>query len=95
MRINIQKDQISYNATTKTFSVSGKRVKFGTKYTLVNDLTGNTMDFYLSHSTGSEWEPETKWVYHSGKGYILEVGNDDVTPQTVTEYLRGKNINND
>jgi len=90
MLINIQKDQISYNASTKTFSVSGKRVKFGTKYTLVNSLTGNTMDFWLSHSTGSEWEPETKWVYQNEEGYTLEVGNDDVTSKHAENYLRAK-----
>jgi len=90
MLINIQKDQISFNAATKTFSVSGKRVKFGTQYTLVNELTGNTMDFDLTHSTGSEWEPETKWVYQSEEGYTLEVGNDDVTPKHAENYLRAK-----
>ena len=90
MNISIQKDQISYNASNKTFSVSGKRVKFGTTYTLINDLTGNTMDFNLSHSTGSEWEPGTKWVYKNENGYTLEVGNDDVTPKHAENYLRAK-----
>lgn len=90
MNISIQKDQISYNASNKTFSVSGKRVKFGTKYTLTNELTGNTMDFYFSYNTGSEWDPETKWVYTNEKNYILEVGNDDVTPKHAENYLKAK-----
>ena len=91
--ISIQQNGITYNNKSKSFYVSGKKVKFATTYSVTNDLTGRTLDFKFDHATGSEWDPETIWVYKSSCGnYTLNVGNDDVTPQQVEDYLRSKTI---
>jgi hypothetical protein len=81
----------SYNATTKTFYASGKRIKFDTCYSLLNIKSNKTMEFDFTHSTGSEWDPKTLWVYKSKCGnYILHVGNDEVTPAHAQAYLNHK-----
>ena len=81
----------SYNVETKTFYVSEKHTKFDTSYSLVNNKTGKSMEFDLSHSTGPEWDPKTLWVYKSICGnYTLHVGNDEVTPAHAQAYLDHK-----
>ncbi|MBW3020936.1 hypothetical protein KY334_06575 [Candidatus Woesearchaeota archaeon] len=79
-----------YNKDTKTFFIKGGDVQFGTAHEIKNYKTGNSMFFNLDHSTGSEWDPTTKWIYKSKEGYFLEVGNEEVTPQHANNYLEHK-----
>lgn len=91
MELSIQKLKITYDAKGKIFTSTSQGVMFGTKHTVVNDLTGKKVEFELSHSTGSEWEKDTIWVYTSiCKKYILHLKNDDVTEQHKENYLRAK-----
>jgi len=80
----------NYNKETKTFTVSGKDVAFGTSYVVKNPKTNGEVTFDLSHSTGSEWDPKTMWVYKSKDGITLMVGNDEVTPAHADAYLQAK-----
>lgn len=89
MSLIINSDKYKYDARTKTFSVDGRKVSFATQYTLKNLKTGTTMDFALDHSTGSEWDPYTIWVYTNGD-FKLHVGNQDVTPAHAASYLKAK-----
>ena len=79
----------SWNRETKTFKVNGNDVPFDTSYKLKNTITNKVMVFEFSHSTGSEWDSATKWIYKNGD-YILEVGNEDVTPAHAEAYLQAK-----
>jgi len=89
--IKIYKSNVDYDKSTKTFSVSGNEVpQFGTKHILENEKTGNVAEFDFSHSTGSEWDVDTKWIYKSLSGFLLEIGNEDVTPQHAQNYLNAK-----
>lgn len=89
--IKVYSNKFSYNKDTKTFKVKGADVQFGMEYELVNGRTGGSMIFNLSHSTGSEWDPTTKWIYKDMTGnYTLEVGNEQVTPAHAEAYLRAK-----
>lgn len=91
MNISIQKQQITYNSKDKVFTVSGKNVRFSTEYSITNDDTRKTVEFEFTHSTGSEWDPNTIWVYNSKcEQFKLHVLNDDVTPQHAAKYLKAK-----
>jgi len=87
----IPSTKFSYNSKTKTFLVNGNDVQFDTTYELENMMTGGRRVFHFDHSTGSEWDPNTKWIYKSTDGeYTLEVGNEDVTPAHAEAYLKAK-----
>lgn len=90
--IGIKKNDVIYVKESKTFYVSGSKITngFSTKYKLLNEKTNNVMEFDLSHSDGSEWNPNTNWIYKSLSGYELRVRNDDVTPQHAENYLKAK-----
>jgi len=88
--IKIYGTSTKYDKSTKTFTVDGRKSKFGTKQTLVNEKTNVSKEFDFSHSTGSEWETDTLWIYKSLDGYTLQVGNEDVTPQHAQNYLNAK-----
>jgi hypothetical protein len=90
MLVSIQRNKVSYDKNNKTFTVSGKDVRFAYSYTLVNNETDNKKDFSFKESTGSEWDPNTIWVYESEDGFILNVKNDDVTPEHAEKYLQAK-----
>lgn len=89
--ISIQKHDVTYNAKDKIFTVSAKNIQFAITYHIINDITNKSVKFELSHSTGSEWDPNTVWVHTSTcKKYILHMLNDDVTPQHAERYLNAK-----
>jgi len=92
MLVSIQKFKIPFNKESKTFSLDGKLVVFKTQYTLVNDKTGNEVIFELSHSTGSEWDEATKWIYKN-KDLTLEVSNH-VLKGAEERYLKAKTLYN-
>ena len=80
-----------YDPEIRTFSVSERDVKFDTEYEILNPRTGGTRAFRFSHSTGSEWDPETEWVYKSTDGLTLRVVNDkNITRARAAAYLEAK-----
>ena len=87
--ISIQKHDISYNKGV--FTVSGKKVKFDTSYSLKNEITGESVKFEFKESTGSEWDTNTIWKYESTDGvFTLHLLNDDVTERNMNDYLESK-----
>lgn len=90
----VSTEKTKFVKKTNTFHISGKEVNFDTSYKLVNPKTKGSMEFELSHSTGSEWDNDTFWIYKSKCGkYELHVGNDDVTETHRQNYLEHK-LNN-
>jgi hypothetical protein len=91
--INLKTVPYNYNPLTETFSVSEKDVPFATEYNLIS-LIGNTKVFKFSHSTGPEFDPNTKWIYKADDRFILEVCNDaKQTAINAKNYLNAK-LNN-
>jgi len=73
--------------------MSERDVRFDTTYELFNEKTNKGMEFEFKHSTGSEYAPDTKWIYKSKEGFILEVCNDArMVEQAKQSYLIGKGI---
>lgn len=94
MDIILNPATFTYNKETKTFTISEKDVPFATEYHLVNKTTGNRKLFSFSHSTGSEWDVDTKYIYKSTDGITLEVCNDEeITKKRSEMYLQAK-LNN-
>jgi hypothetical protein len=80
-----------YLKDEKKFKMSEKDVSFDTSYVITNSKTGGKMQFDFSHSTGSEFDPKTCWIYKSNEGYTLEVCNDEaITAERERAYLNSK-----
>lgn len=90
MDILTNNKNLSYTKDKNTFTISGKYVPFKTEYSIMNPKTGVSEKFNLSHSTGSEWDPKTVWIYKNQKGMILNVLNDEVTEANAKTYLNHK-----
>jgi len=91
--VQLHKIKYSYNKETKTFTMSERDVKFDTTYELFNEKTRGTMKFEFSHSTGAEFDKNTKWIYKADVGCILEVCNDErMVLEAERNYLIGKGI---
>jgi hypothetical protein len=88
--IDLNKVPFNYNKETKIISVSEKHAPFATSYQVVGKF--GTQKFDLSHSTGPEFDPKTRWVYKSAEpGVTLEVCNDaEITKQLAKNYLIAK-----
>lgn len=86
-----ENDTMHYDKKNKTFQVSEVHAGgFATVYRVLNPKTGEHKDFELSHSTGPEFDPKTRWVYKSGD-LTLEVCNDEyVTEIQARNYLKAK-----
>ena len=53
-----------WNSKTREFSMSERHVPgFASEYSILNPASGKSCIFKLSHSTGSEWDPETKRLF--------------------------------
>lgn len=90
IEIIFDKKKHIFNTYFQEFYISGKEVKFATTYKLINPKTGNHRIFCFDHSTGSEWEKDTIWVYKSKDGIILNLLNDDMTEDRKEHYLKHK-----
>lgn len=89
----IPSSKYAFDKETQTFSVDGRAILFGTEHELLNIKTKARMKFEFSHSTGSEWDPKTIWVYKSVDTvltYFLNISNEDVTPEHMDAYLQAK-----
>jgi hypothetical protein len=89
--IDLNKISFAYEADRKCFVVSEKDVsQFATTYMLIS-TSGAQKKFDMTHSTGSEWDPNTRYVYKSEDGLLLEVCNDAQMFKTAAaNYLAGK-----
>jgi hypothetical protein len=82
---------IKFSVDGKIIRVSEKDIKFDTEYEIRSARTGRVETFRFSHSTGSEWDPKTEWVYVNGGGIEFRVCNDPViTAQLAADYLKSK-----
>lgn len=91
MIIDLRKIKYQYNKETKTIVISEKDTMFATNYTVISDKTGETKLFELSHSTGPEFDPKTRWVYKDDSDITLEVCNDkQMTKMASKLYLDAK-----
>ena len=90
MEINLNKVPYNYDPLTSTISVSERDVRFATTYEVLSKK-GNKKIFELSHSTGPEFDPKTRWVYKDADGILLEVSNDPITTRKLaSNYLAAK-----
>ena len=91
IQIEFNKETCIYIESLKLISVSEKNVKFGASYRLWNPLTNFGKVFNFSHSTGPEFNPDTKFIYKSEDGFTLEVQNDkELTTKRSQMYLESK-----
>lgn len=80
-----------YHKLEKLFTMSERDVTFDTTYEVVNPKTNNSKVFEFTHSTGPEFDAETRYVYKSKDGFVLEVSNDKyVTGLRAKNYLKAK-----
>lgn len=81
----------SYDKSTKTILISERDVPFATKYKVVSPRTGKSKVFDFDHSTGPEFDKNTKWIYKSEDGVTLAVANDVIMVKVAAErYLDAK-----
>ena len=92
IHITFNKTKHAYVDADKKFTMSEADVPgFATEYKILNSETDNGMIFKFTHSTGPEFDPETKWVYLSDEGYTLEVCNDPKMAEAAKRsYIKGK-----
>lgn len=80
-----------YDKESKTFTISEVGVQFSMNYTLINPTTGGKKEFELSHSTGSEFDPDTEWIYESKDGFTLKIVQDyKITKEREAHYTYHK-----
>ena len=82
----------TWDLEKKVFTVSERDVPFDTTYEIRNPRSGGKMKFEFSHSTGPEFNPQTKWIYYnSDKTVTLEVCNDpEIVRRAAENYLKSK-----
>lgn len=89
IKFNPKRDH--YNRETRTFTVSERFVPFDTSYLVFSPKTGASRRFDFVRSTGSEWNPSTRWVYQSKCGLTLEVtGDPDIREAAQAVYVKKK-----
>ena len=88
--ILLTEHKYNYDKDTKTFTISERGIPFSMNYKVINPNTGGSRSFELSHSTGSEYDPDTIWIYKSGE-FTLEIVQDKfLTKIRSDNYLRHK-----
>jgi hypothetical protein len=88
--IDLNKISFAYEADRKCFVISEKDVRFATTYMLIS-TSGAQKKFDMTHSTGSEYDPNTRYVYKSEDGLLLEVCNDaEMVKTAAANYLAAK-----
>ena len=82
--IDLAEYPYTYNKGAKTFTIceklKGKILPFGTEYKLISPETRNEKVFTFSSQTGSEWDPNTKYIYKSDD-ITLEICQDKATTE--------------
>lgn len=86
----------NFNQETKTITLSERDIPFATEYEahIKTDKEPMKVNFEFAHSTGPEFDPNTKWIYKSkncAPGMTLEVCNDkQMTERAAANYLAAK-----
>jgi len=81
----------SFNKEASTILISGREVPFATTYNVISPTTRVGKVFEFSHSTGTEYDPKTCWIYKSDDGVVLSVSNDEeMTKRAAEQYLKAK-----
>lgn len=75
--VDLNKVKFMYDGSIKTIMVSERDVRFASTYEVLSSRTGNKKVFDFTHSTGPEFDKNTRWVYKSDDGMLLEVCNDE------------------
>lgn len=65
-----------YTVRNGIIYISEKDIQFDLNYDVVSPHTGVTKKFSFECSTGSEYDPNTEWIYKSDDGYKLHICND-------------------
>jgi hypothetical protein len=83
---------VSWNKDEKVFSISERHIPFATSYKLLNPKTNKGVVFEFSHSTGPEFDINTKWIYTCDVEEVtLQVCNDAIMTNIFADnYLRAK-----
>lgn len=94
-KIDLGRVNYSYSEADRAFLFSEKDIPFATEYEVFNPKTGKSEIFKFSHSTGSEFDPNTKWIYWNiDKNIRMDVSNDPQMTQIAAEnYLKAKTRN--
>jgi hypothetical protein len=88
--IQVDLNKIKWSFESKVITISEKDVKFATEYNVISPKGGNKV-FQFSHSTGPEFDKDTKWMYNSEDGLQLAVCNDANMVKIAAEnYLKHK-----
>lgn len=89
----IDLNKIDWSFENKVITISEKAVPFATEYN-VRSPKGGEKEFKFSHSTGPEFDPNTKWIYKSEDGLQLAVCNDaQMVKAAAAAYLKAKTRN--
>lgn len=87
-RIELKK--IPWSFENKVITISEKGLPFATEYVVVSPK-GGEKEFKFTHSTGPEFDPNTKWIYKSDDGLQLAVCNDaEMVKVAAKAYLDAK-----
>ena len=82
---------LTFNKEDKTFYGTEREIPFDTSYEVKNLSTGASEVFSFVESTGSEWDPKTRWIYKSKSGLVLVISNDpQITKMRSDAYLKAK-----
>lgn len=89
--VDLNRVKFMYDGLRKTIVISERDVQFDTTYEVISSKTGNTKVFDFTHSTGPEFDKNTRWVYKSDDGLLLEVCNDvDMVVKAAENYFNFK-----
>lgn len=88
--IQVDLNKIKWSFENKVITISEKDVAFGTEYNVISPKGGQKV-FKFTHSTGPEFDVNTKWIYESDDKLQLAVCNDAKMVKVAAEnYLKGK-----
>lgn len=89
--IDLNRVPYLYLPSTFTFVLSEKFTpSFATEYLVLSPKGGSSV-FKFIHSTGPEFDPNTKWVYKNENDCELHIENDKVmTERAAEQYLKAK-----
>lgn len=89
----IDLNTISWSFKDNVITISEKDVPFASDYAVVSP-SGGVKEFKFAHSTGSEFDPKTQWIYKSEDGLQLAVCNDaKMVKAAAAAYLKAKTRN--
>ena len=88
--VQIDLKKIDWSFKNGVITISERDVRFATEYNVISPKGGNKV-FKFTHSTGPEFDKNTKWIYQNENGIQLAVCNDPIlVKKAVQEYLTDK-----